>query len=748
MEKPQGREWLGRVVRFPLTRIILACAALAAASILTTVLVPAGVELLLDEVADAGWAIHVLLIPAMHLTYVGYVHLVERRSAGELSRHGALQELGTGVLVGAALGAGTTALIAALGYYHVVAQNPWNALIWPFVIALMSAYTDELLVRGIVFRITEESLGTWLALLISSAFIGLAHVANPDATPLRILAVVLEGGVLLGAAYVLTRRLWLAIGIRFAWHFALEGIFGVNVSGDSGRFGPEWGVLESRYGPEILSGGGFGVAGSIITVALGLAVGAAFLVLAYRRNRFTEPFWRRNNRLPDRTDRGPVPTRFIPRRQAEPQPSPGADRLRSALHYYPFTLLGTALLAAACYLAGSAFATQNSYEFVLSAAATLVLAMLAADGRLQARRMAAVELSWKGEPLHARTPASIDLTAAGARRPHYFYRLHALATGRLRAGNRAAVHLRAEVSSASEQLPLTPELPVCGQLAVRARLAVRDVFGLTRNHLPGRDERRLLTVRPAPLALRSAPTIDATVGDDTTRRTRSADEERYYMREYQPGDRLKDINWKASSRAGELITRISPVSEEQTKLLHMELRHFRPAGPETLDSLLHLNYLKSWLLAFLRAVKSEHEDYTFRVITGTAEYPVETVEEIDELACDLASVTFMPAAEYRPEVQPRELFIFTTAFDAALASYVGRLGDTAIHLYRTVSALPRRSGTRRDGEGERVPLLRQGRLASILPGTWALRRDRFMLGPEIRGPNVRVEDAPLEVGLS
>lgn len=445
------------------------------------------------------------------------------------------------------------------------------------------------------------------------------------------------------------------------------------------------------------------------------------------------------------------PPRLVSRlrfRPSAPHLTPASPRwtaARAALRYYPFTLLGTGLLAAAGYLAGSAFATDNSYEFVLSAAATLVLAVLAVDGRLQARRMAAVTLAWDtGGPLSARTAGILDLKAAGAGRPHYFYRLHARFTGRLRAGSRAAVHLRAEVSSASEELPLRLELPVCGDLEVRARLAVRDVFGLSRSHLPGRDERRLLPVRPAALPARSAPKIDAAVGDDTTRRRRSSDEERYYMREYEPGDRLKDINWKASSRLNELITRISPVSEQQTRLLHVELRHYRPAGPETLDSVLHLDYLKSWLVTFLRAVKAEHEDFTFRVITGAGEHDVDTAEDIDDLARRLASITFAPGPEHRPEVQPHELFIFTTAFDAALATHVAQLGDTAVHVYRTVSAIPPRP----EGE-ERIRLtLLRAPSASLVPGSWALRRERFMLGPSIRGANVRVEDEPLEVGLS
>ncbi len=427
-------------------------------------------------------------------------------------------------------------------------------------------------------------------------------------------------------------------------------------------------------------------------------------------------------------------------------PHPEWAAARAALRYYPFTLLGTAFLVGAGYLAGSAFATDNGYEFALAAAAALVLGALAADGRLQARRMAAVALAWgdTAQPLYARTAGGLDLKAAGAPRPHYFYRLHARVTGRLRAGNRAALLLRAEVSSASEELPLRLTPPVCGELAVRARLAVRDVFGLTRSHLPGRDERRVLAVRPAPLAMRSAPRIDAAVGDDTTRRRRSSDEERYYMREYQPGDRLKDINWKASSRAGELITRISPVSEHRTRLLHVELRHFRPAGPETLDSVLHLNYLKSWLLAFLRAVKAGNEEFTFRVITGEGEHEVDTADDIDELARRLGPLTFAPGPEYRSEALPHELFIFTTAFDAGLAAHVARLGDTAVHLYRTVSAMPPRT---EDDDRVRLPLLRRAP-APLAPGAWALRRERFMIGPSIRGANVHVEEEPLEVGLS
>jgi CAAX protease family protein len=36
-----------------------------------------------------------------------------------------------------------------------------------------------------------------------------------------------EGGVLPSSAYVLTRRLWLPIGIHFGWDFSQDALFGI-----------------------------------------------------------------------------------------------------------------------------------------------------------------------------------------------------------------------------------------------------------------------------------------------------------------------------------------------------------------------------------------------------------------------------------------------------------------------------------------------------------------------------------------
>ena len=93
-------------------------------------------------------------------------------------------------------------------------------------IAAASGYIEEVIFRGVLFRIVEESLGTWLALGTTIALFGLAHLGNPNATLYGAAAIGIEAGMLLGAAYVVTRRLWFAVGVHFGWNFMQAGVFG------------------------------------------------------------------------------------------------------------------------------------------------------------------------------------------------------------------------------------------------------------------------------------------------------------------------------------------------------------------------------------------------------------------------------------------------------------------------------------------------------------------------------------------
>lgn len=284
------RRWLALMIRADLIRIILAFLAIgAAANIVRLILTAVHPALGLGPLSQATLQYAIPVVLAVHFTYRAFVRFVERRGVAELACEGALAEVGKGVAIGAALLVMTVGIVAALGYFRVTAVNPWTALLPPLSMALLAAYTEELLFRGVLLRIVEESMGTWIALLGSSALFGLMHAANPNATLFSVVAIFLEAGVLLGAAYVLTRRLWLAIGIHFAWNFTQGGIFGVNVSGTS-----VGGLLVSEQsGPRLLSGGAFGVEASVFAVALCLGVGIVLLVLAHRKGHVYGPPWKR-----------------------------------------------------------------------------------------------------------------------------------------------------------------------------------------------------------------------------------------------------------------------------------------------------------------------------------------------------------------------------------------------------------------------------------------------------------------------
>ena len=289
-----------RALHFPLTRIALALSVVVATLPLSRFLTRA----LGRSVDGTPWYALLSFAFTTALAYAGYaayVRVVERRALSELDRRAAGRELLAGVALGIVLVGATVGVLALLGMYHVTASHQWRALLVPLIGAATAASIEELVARGILFRIGEESLGTWAALVGSAAIFGLLHLGNDHATLLGAFAIAVEAGIPLGAGYVLTRRLWLPIGLHFGWNFAEGGLFGVAVSGhhSSGQ------VSATLTGPAWLSGGVFGIEDSVVAVIFCLVAGVALLLLAARRRQFVGPMWRpRGPRVP--TDNAPI----------------------------------------------------------------------------------------------------------------------------------------------------------------------------------------------------------------------------------------------------------------------------------------------------------------------------------------------------------------------------------------------------------------------------------------------------------
>lgn len=226
------------------------------------------------------------------LTYAWVVRRTERRAPVEVAVKGAGAALGRGTLIGFGMFAAVIANIAILGGYWVDGWGSVSGALALLGVTAAAAVTEELIFRGILFRIVEERIGTWLALALTGLLFGGSHLFNPHATGWGALAIAVEAGGMLGAAYVATRTLWVPIGLHFAWNFAEGGIFGTGVSGTDSPQGLLHGVLS---GPTALSGGEFGPEASLCALLAGVVVATLFLWLAHRRDHLV-PLRRRTAR--------------------------------------------------------------------------------------------------------------------------------------------------------------------------------------------------------------------------------------------------------------------------------------------------------------------------------------------------------------------------------------------------------------------------------------------------------------------
>jgi membrane protease YdiL (CAAX protease family) len=216
------------------------------------------------------------------LGYTWVVRRTEHRAPDELSRTGAVSALARVTLLGVGLFAAVILNIAFLDGYQVLGWgSPAGALALVGFMAA-AAVTEELLFRGVLFRIVEQWTGTWIALVLTAALFGLSHLFNPHATVWGALAIAAEAGAMLAAAYAATRTLWFPIGLHFGWNCAAGAIFGTEVSGNDTPDGLLHAVMS---GPTALTGGEFGPEGSAYAVLFGAALTVVFLWLADRRGR-------------------------------------------------------------------------------------------------------------------------------------------------------------------------------------------------------------------------------------------------------------------------------------------------------------------------------------------------------------------------------------------------------------------------------------------------------------------------------
>jgi uncharacterized protein len=246
------------------------------------------------ESAAAGHAVFGLIVGAVVavggiLAYRALVGWLEQRPVDEAAlpsaRSGVLRGVGLGLLLfGVTIG-----LIAMFGGYRIGGWGSVGGTIATLGVMCGVAVTEEVLFRGVLFRLIEKGAGTAVALAVSGLLFGALHLVNPGATLWGALAVAVEAGLLLGAAYTVHRSLWLPIGLHLGWNFAESGLFGATDSGSAFHGGL---VVGLPHGSALISGGSFGPEASILAILIGVVASVLMLRRAVAKGNLVRAPWR------------------------------------------------------------------------------------------------------------------------------------------------------------------------------------------------------------------------------------------------------------------------------------------------------------------------------------------------------------------------------------------------------------------------------------------------------------------------
>ena len=214
------------------------------------------------------------VVSSAFLAYWAVARHYERRGLGELvfrpfaTAIGAVSGFG---LIGLTIGS-----LFALGYYQLLSFRGFYGAL-PIIGTIALAVTfEEVLFRGVLFRLLEKHAGTVKALAAESVIFGLLHLVNDGVTAITLVSVTLIGAFWT-LIYVYSRNLWVVAAHHAAWNITIF-ISGVPLSGQE-----QWlqsaPFESSSRGPWWLTGGAFGPEDSIFNLVV---VACALGALGYR----------------------------------------------------------------------------------------------------------------------------------------------------------------------------------------------------------------------------------------------------------------------------------------------------------------------------------------------------------------------------------------------------------------------------------------------------------------------------------
>jgi len=202
-------------------------------------------------------------------------HFFDHRSVRSMGLTASRKDLVLAALGGTAAGGGlvgfTLLILWALGVYSYAGAGGGSDAVLLLVGLPFAAFNEEVICRGYLLQNLRDIGRPVAGVIISSAIFAMLHSLNPGVwfSLLPMLSLFLVG-VVFALSYMLSGNIWFPTALHFAWNTMEGPVLGTPVSGMSVdgflQFEPVQGAQR------ILSGGSFGMEGSLVLVLIQCAV--------------------------------------------------------------------------------------------------------------------------------------------------------------------------------------------------------------------------------------------------------------------------------------------------------------------------------------------------------------------------------------------------------------------------------------------------------------------------------------------
>ena len=231
-------------------------------------------NIMLDDSIKNCISFSVLLI-SYHLFSKYYEH----RKPVELFAQNLLKVMFGGFALGFLVISSVILILYLVGCYRIITISTFNYSLKLFTLLLTAALVEDLLIRGLIIRVLDNWLGTYITLIIAMLFETL-HIFNPNSNLFSTIFD-LAWGFTMAMLFIYSKKIWLPFFFHVGWNFS-QPFYGSNLTGvdDMGT------IIQSKVsGPEIVTGGKVGIEGSIFTLLFLIAIGLTAFYFARKEGK-------------------------------------------------------------------------------------------------------------------------------------------------------------------------------------------------------------------------------------------------------------------------------------------------------------------------------------------------------------------------------------------------------------------------------------------------------------------------------